>query len=254
MAKALLRLLGTLAMTQAQMKDTRDALKFTRLCKYWSLNRCNLGADCNFAHTESELRDQPDLVSTQLCFQFARKGLCKNGESCRFAHGKSEIRRLPKNGKMERGGEPRKGPGSSVRGGEGQKAPSTAASLVASKATRPTPLPLTVDTATFRPPPGLEQEASLGSPGSPPPGLSSLAPEPTIFRAMLQAGLERACREPLLKQSSRDGLVADLPLSLDLSRISVKNNVDSGTESLSSTVYHSDASEPASPVGGPFWL
>ena len=107
------------------MKDTRQVLKFTRMCKYWNTNRCNLGAECSFAHSESELRDQPDLVSTQLCFQFARKGVCKNGEACKFAHGKSELRRFPKTGKQGNESEHEK---VNKRRGEGKQTGSTVAS------------------------------------------------------------------------------------------------------------------------------
>ena len=76
--------------------QVRDSLKYTRICKYWSSNRCKLGQDCNFAHSELELRDQPDLVATRLCFQFSSKGRCKKGDDCKFAHGKNELRSLPK--------------------------------------------------------------------------------------------------------------------------------------------------------------
>ena len=81
--------------------QVRDSLKYTRICKYWSSNRCKLGQDCNFAHSEHELRDQPDLVGTRLCFQFSSKGRCKNGDNCKFAHGKDKLRSLPKTRRRE---------------------------------------------------------------------------------------------------------------------------------------------------------
>ena len=80
------------AMTTPQV---RDSLKYTRICKYYGLNKCKLGKDCNFAHSELELRGQPDLVQTRLCFQYSSKGRCKNGENCKFAHGRSQLRSLP---------------------------------------------------------------------------------------------------------------------------------------------------------------
>ena len=248
------------------MKDTRDSLKFTRMCKYWKINRCNLGDDCNFAHTDLELRDQPDLVSTRLCFQFARKGMCKHGEACTFAHGRSELRRLPKTGKIERGSaEPKK---VSHQIGHGQETPLNIASLAALSSVASTTgerlgsrltsiPPLSVDAAlAFRPPPGLGmKEASLLSP---PPGLSSFAAEPTLFAAMLWEGLESSHRKPLLKQSSGDGLVSELPLSLDTSGISTNSDAEAGTESVATTAwpsgYPSDTSEPASPKSVSFWL
>ena len=81
--------------------QVRDSLKYTRICKYWSSNRCKMGKDCNFAHSELQLRDQPDLVATRLCFQFSSKGRCKNGEDCKFAHGKAELRSVPKTEKRK---------------------------------------------------------------------------------------------------------------------------------------------------------
>ena len=44
------------AMPRDQMGETREALKYTRMCKYWQHNRCNLGYNCTFAHDASELR------------------------------------------------------------------------------------------------------------------------------------------------------------------------------------------------------
>jgi len=76
--------------------QVRDSLKYTRICKYWSSNRCKLGKECNFAHSELELRNQPDLIATRLCFQYSSKGRCKKGEACKFAHGKAELRTVPK--------------------------------------------------------------------------------------------------------------------------------------------------------------
>ena len=246
----------------AQMKETREVLKFTRMCKYWKVNRCHLGADCNFAHTESELRDQPDLVSTQLCFQFARKGTCKNGEACTFAHGKSELRRLQKKGKAAReSAEPKKVP---IRVAGEQQIGSTVGPFVhAGPLTVPGVIPaMTVDTTlNFRAPPGLECSEEAG-PISPPPGLGMLAqPVPNTFAAMLREGLESSHRKPLLKHASysRDCLLQELPLQLD-ARVPANKEWDLGADSVASTVWvsgyssDSECAEPASPVGGPFWL
>ena len=250
------------------MKDTRDALKFTRMCKYWKVNRCNLGADCNFAHSEVELRDQPDLVSTRLCFQFARKGHCKNGEECTFAHGKSELRRLPKAGKHGRDNEAKQVP--NACGGNGQQAESLASlAMLSTMASAPQAgmrsqmtSALSVDTMStlsFRPPPGLGTEDSSANP----PGLGIFAPEsiqPKIFAALLRESLESSHRKSLLKQSSRDGLVDELPIYLDAPGIFElgKRDVDVATESVASTAWMSgcpsDGSEPASPKNMPIWL
>ncbi|CAJ1362781.1 unnamed protein product [Effrenium voratum] len=73
-------------------ENVRAALKQTRLCKYWSSNRCMMGESCNFAHSHQELRATPDLVATKLCFQWSSKGRCKKGSACTFAHGKHQLR------------------------------------------------------------------------------------------------------------------------------------------------------------------
>ncbi|CAE7516708.1 ZFP36L1, partial [Symbiodinium microadriaticum] len=83
-------------MPRDQIGETRAALKFTRICKYWQTKgRCHLGDLCTYAHSYDELRVQPDLAATALCTRFKRKGFCKNGDACRYAHGQSELRRLP---------------------------------------------------------------------------------------------------------------------------------------------------------------
>ena len=83
-------------MPRDQIGETRAALKFTRICKYWQTKgRCHLGDLCTYAHSYDELRVQPDLAATALCTRFKRKGFCKNGNACRYAHGQSELRRLP---------------------------------------------------------------------------------------------------------------------------------------------------------------
>ncbi|CAE7528285.1 Zfp36 [Symbiodinium natans] len=251
-------------MTQAQMRDTRDALKFTRMCKYWKVNRCHLGAECNFAHDEGELRDQPDLVSTQLCFQFARKGFCKNGEACTFAHGKGELRRLAKAGKSGHAAPDHKKV-SKRHGSDNRPANSTmgcVGKLLSATALEADPkLTLTMATAalTFRPPPGLESSGDA-SPISPPPGLPMFVvaePQlPSAFGVTLRDGLESSHRKLLLKQSSNDGLAHELPLRLDAT-VLAKRDADVGTESASTawlSGYSSDSSEPSSPKQGPFWL
>ena len=74
--------------------EMRNALKFTRMCKYWSSKRCVMGDDCNFAHSTKELR-VADLTATQLCYAFSRTGRCSKGDTCTFAHGQKELRPVP---------------------------------------------------------------------------------------------------------------------------------------------------------------
>ena len=86
--------------------ETRNALKFTRMCKYWDARRCYDGNQCTFAHTSAELRGAPSLVRTQLCYQF-RKGQCSRGAACTFAHGQEELR--PSSVEVQRSGDPKTG-------------------------------------------------------------------------------------------------------------------------------------------------
>ena len=86
--------------------ETRNALKFTKMCKYWDARRCFDGNQCTFAHTSAELRDAPSLVRTQLCYQF-RKGQCSRGAACTFAHGQEELR--PSSVEVQRSGDPKMG-------------------------------------------------------------------------------------------------------------------------------------------------
>mmetsp|Transcript_55682 Transcript_55682/g.88412 ORF Transcript_55682/g.88412 Transcript_55682/m.88412 type:complete len:177 (-) Transcript_55682:47-577(-) len=73
-------------------QETREALKFTRMCKYWDSGRCFNGMACPFAHSESELCPKPSLQATGLCYQFANTGRCSKGQACNFAHGWHELR------------------------------------------------------------------------------------------------------------------------------------------------------------------
>eukprot|EP00435_Cladocopium_sp_Y103_P020214 s408_g4.t3 len=88
---------GSVAIHRGPMttESTREALKFTRMCKYWGSRTCFNGMGCPFAHSESELCEQPDLQATGLCYEFARSGHCRRGQGCNFAHGKHELR-LPR--------------------------------------------------------------------------------------------------------------------------------------------------------------
>mmetsp|Transcript_49975 Transcript_49975/g.93500 ORF Transcript_49975/g.93500 Transcript_49975/m.93500 type:complete len:231 (+) Transcript_49975:71-763(+) len=67
--------------------DAKDAVKFTRMCKFWKTNECKLGADCTFAHSSSELRPSP-----KPCFDFVKNGFCSRGQACRFVHEVVEMK------------------------------------------------------------------------------------------------------------------------------------------------------------------
>jgi len=78
-------------MTKAEQKK---AVQFTRMCKFWKTNECQLGAECTFAHETAEL-----LPSPKPCFAFSKTGSCKRGQACRFVHSES----MKKSGKAQCG-------------------------------------------------------------------------------------------------------------------------------------------------------
>mmetsp|Transcript_32408 Transcript_32408/g.61021 ORF Transcript_32408/g.61021 Transcript_32408/m.61021 type:complete len:224 (-) Transcript_32408:38-709(-) len=61
--------------------EAKQAVKFTRMCRFWRTNECRMGVDCTFAHSTGELRPSP-----KPCFDFVKTGFCGRGESCRFVH------------------------------------------------------------------------------------------------------------------------------------------------------------------------
>ena len=234
------------------MKDNKDALKFTRMCKYWKANRCHLGAECSFAHSDLQLRDQPDLVATQLCYQFTRKGLCKNGESCKFAHGRSELRRVPKASKSDcQSPKPHKTLNAGQDLGYAKSPTTLPTSDVFGSVSMPTVMaPLdpafsALGLRNFRPPPGLEgaweTSKAAGLPGP------SMPTQP-----------ERVVKKLRNLRSFSQEALADMPLVLECPKPR-KNRDLEGTESVASasTAWLSalpSESEPASPTIGSFWL
>eukprot|EP00435_Cladocopium_sp_Y103_P003004 s521_g1.t1 len=215
-----------------QAKDLQqqtETLRFTRMCKYWNNNRCNMGANCNFAHDTRELRAQPDLMATRLCFQFSRKGMCKNGDDCKYAHGKSELRRMPADKKPTLPQEL-----------ETRKAP-----VLPQLSQLPVPPVLPqVDLLRFQP-------AAL----APPPGLEFGIP-PGLFEEDPSAS-----REPTL--DSLGSLIAEMPMTVDLKSLNFKEEALNGylTDSTSTAGMSgspgSDSPEPASPqslASVSFWL
>ena len=143
---------SSLVLSSMTTVETRTALRFTKMCKYWKSKRCMMGDECNFAHSKSELKEQPDLVATQLCYQFSAKGMCSKGASCTFAHGRSELRPL-----REREGSPKDSEPMKV---DVFKAPrkvvqSSLAQLVVPDSQ------VSAFATGFRPPPGLEPYTEL---------------------------------------------------------------------------------------------
>lgn len=64
----------------------------TKRCVNHKKNRCELGADCPFAHTEEELLPMPDLAKTKMCYNYFRRRC--NDPKCKFAHGSGELRSM----------------------------------------------------------------------------------------------------------------------------------------------------------------
>ena len=194
------------------------------MCKYWSNNRCNMGANCNFAHDERELRAQPDLLATRLCFQFSRKGQCKNGDACKYAHGKTELRRMPadKKAKLPQELQTRQTPVAPVQ-----------AELLPSHLAFPVNVPM------VQAPPGLALEADEKNP-------------PTRMYS----------RSSSLGSSDPLDLPLDLPMSVDLKSLNLKDETlasyssDSMSTAASTRLpeFLSEPASPTSPHSVCFWL
>jgi Zinc finger C-x8-C-x5-C-x3-H type (and similar)/RNA-binding, Nab2-type zinc finger len=73
-----------------EKRENLDAFLKTRLCRYFPLNKCSLGADCKFAHCIDEIREVPDFRKTRMCELF-QKGQCTDSD-CAFAHTRSELK------------------------------------------------------------------------------------------------------------------------------------------------------------------
>lgn len=62
----------------------------TKLCGNHKRNRCELGANCPFAHSQEELQPMPDLMKTKMCYNYFRRRC--NDPNCKFAHGSGQLR------------------------------------------------------------------------------------------------------------------------------------------------------------------
>jgi len=63
----------------------------TKMCKFYTENRCTRGDSCQFAHGEQELKPLPDLRYTKVCPLLISTGEC-NHPDCKYAHGKIDLR------------------------------------------------------------------------------------------------------------------------------------------------------------------
>lgn len=65
----------------------------TRLCKFFTNNRCARGDNCICAHGSTQLEARPHLNKTSFCKDWV-KGMCNlSSSACSFAHGGQELRK-----------------------------------------------------------------------------------------------------------------------------------------------------------------
>lgn len=65
----------------------------TKLCKFFTQNRCTKGELCSFAHSRSEMKPCLDFFRTKMCPKLVNVGHCEDGFKCKFAHHKDELRK-----------------------------------------------------------------------------------------------------------------------------------------------------------------
>lgn len=63
----------------------------TKLCPWYRVGRCRMGAHCNWSHAVQDVRPAVDLARTKLCAKVAMGGACRQ-PLCRYAHSYSELR------------------------------------------------------------------------------------------------------------------------------------------------------------------
>ena len=237
--------------------EAKNAVKFTRMCKFWKTNECKMGADCTFAHSSTELRPSP-----KPCFDFVKNGCCARGQSCRFVHEVVEMKTTDKFVEVQH---------STVRSQRTTEAgpflanyamsnfnslriPSAQQALQFTVQPRAGQLPLT----SMEPMWGLmESQYPLNPCIRPPPGLEHLrsGPAPPVS--------ERPCRDGDSRRSS----LSDVSLGLEFVKLPISKaaDLDHGddatvaTQSLTSTMCLSATPSSFSEAESPskvtsFWL
>lgn len=63
----------------------------TKMCKFFIMNACTRGDQCQYAHNKESLIPLPDLSCTKLCPELINTGECSDPR-CTFAHSRSELR------------------------------------------------------------------------------------------------------------------------------------------------------------------
>jgi len=74
-------------------KERTRIFSKTKMCKFFILNCCSRGDQCQFAHSKDQLAQLPDLFRTKLCRTLINTGVC-NETDCRYAHSKDELRNV----------------------------------------------------------------------------------------------------------------------------------------------------------------
>jgi len=74
-------------------KERAQLFSKTKMCKFFILNCCSRGDQCQFAHSKDQLAQLPDLYRTKLCKTLINTGVC-NDPQCRYAHSRDELRQV----------------------------------------------------------------------------------------------------------------------------------------------------------------
>ena len=233
--------------------EAKNAVKYTRMCKFWRTNECKSGEDCTFAHSTAELRASP-----KPCFGFVKNGFCARGEGCRFVHELAETKLKSQDQISEvfvgrhflR--QPAYAPEDFGQGFGADTSPFLATYL---------PVPSPFDATG----PG---RLALHEPGQTPSGNSFLGPDPSALATKIShTRVDHTNFQPTCDADSHSSSLSDVSYALVHDPLSVLKEVEEGwlpdditvaTQSVNSTMYMSQApsvfSENDSPHFASFWL
>ena len=63
----------------------------TKMCRYFQINACIYGEECNFAHSIDEMRQSPDFAKTSFCKNYKKCTV----PNCKYAHDWKELKQSP---------------------------------------------------------------------------------------------------------------------------------------------------------------